>query len=131
MAIFIRKPSKHKYNAKKCEVMGRNFPSQLEGSVYSFLKQLESLGDIENIRQQVEKTVTAEITYTIDFVVFDKRSGEDVFVEAKGIESDKWRYFKKGWKTSGHGKLEVYKGNYRKPVLAEVVLSNRRVKNAP
>ena len=112
----------HKYRAKKTIVDGQEFPSKLEGATFSDLKLLVSAGVYSNVRKQVPVTLMVPLTVKLDFVVFDNELQEDVYVEAKGVSTERWSIFKRQWKKSGPGRLRIYGGSYMKPKMAEEII---------
>lgn len=99
------------------------FPSKLEAAVYQLLLLRERMGEIKNIsRQPSVKLTRAAIGYKPDFKYIDCKTGETVHVEAKGQETEGYSIRKRLWKYYGPGRLEIYKGHYRRPGLQEVVV---------
>jgi hypothetical protein len=52
----------------------------------------------------------------------DLKSGEFVWAEAKGFETDPWKIKRKLWQYYGPGKLEIYKGSAKSFKLYETVI---------
>lgn len=99
----------HKYGAVKTEFGGRSFPSQLQANTFGLLRILEAAGEIKNIRHEVEvRLVPFQITMRVDFVVFDIKLGEDVYVEAKGFPTADWKIKVRVWEWVGPGLYRVY-----------------------
>lgn len=119
----------HKYKAKRTVVNGVACPSKLHAQVFEMLHQLEMAGKIINLQMEVrvepDKCEACGRFETepvkVDFRYLDNESGEDVWVEAKGVELPRWKRFVKWWRKKGPGRLEVWKTGYRAPKLAEVV----------
>lgn len=102
---------------------GLVFASKLEGAVYDHLWLREKAGEIKIIQcQKHVKLTRAEIVCIPDFYVLDILSGEPFFVEAKGCESERWLIVRKLWRKYGPGKLEIFKGTYKKIYLAETII---------
>jgi len=98
------------------------FASKLESAVHDILKLKEHGGEIfEVVCQSPVELTDANIRYKADFRYTDKKTGEYVWVEAKGAEGDRWRLIKKLWPHYGPGRLEVWRGTYRYPKLIEVI----------
>lgn len=111
-----------KPNKFKAQRTANGFPSKLEASVYSQLLLREVAKEITDIRRQHKVLLTkAEIAWKIDFSFTDIASGNTVYCEAKGIEDERFKIFKKLWPFYGHGSLEIWKGSYQKPFLDEVI----------
>lgn len=118
-----------KFNAKRTSVNGINFPSRLEAQVYFMLSQLEQAGDIINLRMQVrvdppkcpECGVAPAPSVKVDFAYLDQKTGQDVYVEAKGVEMERWKKFLKWWRKDGPAELRVYGYGRKQPILKEVV----------
>lgn len=108
---FNRRRSNHKYGATRSSFDGYSFASNLERVVYMLLKAMEQSGEIviEKVQDRVLLS-DAEIDYRPDFRIFDKRLGEQVWVEAKGFETSDWRIKRKLWMAYGPGLLRIYKG---------------------
>ena len=77
---------------------------------YQLLKLLERAGNIKITAVQTQTQITPEITHRTDFLVFDLRLGEPVWVEYKGFQTERWRIIKKLWKSHGPGLLRIYSG---------------------
>lgn len=101
--------TKNKYGAKRTTNDGRSFASKLESNVYSMLKLMERGGLIKNIRCQQTVELTPRVKYKSDFTVFDIKLDQDVWVEAKGFEGERWRVIRNLWLDLGPGLLRVYK----------------------
>lgn len=111
-----------KYGSKKTEYDGISFPSKLEASVYQILKIMEKAGEIKDLKTQEYVYLTeARIAYIADFSYIDCKSGEKVWAEAKGLETDVWRIKRRLWAYFGPGQLVIYKGTYRNPKLYETI----------
>ena len=109
-----------KYGArKKVDHAGRSFASKLEAAVYDHLVVF----GYKDIKQQAKVYLTeARILYLPDFKAVDGRTGEVVWVEAKGFETPVWRIKRKLWMAGyGPGKLLVFGGSYASPFLREEI----------
>lgn len=107
-----------KYGAKKT---ADGFPSKLERAVYEMLLLREKKGEVKDVRRQHRVDLVAGVSWKIDFSATDTKTGKTIFVEAKGIETSDYKIKKKLFKEFGTGLLEIWKGNYHKPKLAEVI----------
>ena len=112
----------NKYRAKPTN----GFPSKLESAVHDVLLIRQNAGEIKDIRRQ--QTVVLQpgtrhtrITWRVDFSYTDIKTSETVYVEAKGIEANDYKLKLKLWRANPPGRLEIWKGDYRRPKLVEVV----------
>lgn len=109
----------HKYGAVKT---ADGFPSKLESAVNQILFLRERAGEIRNIRRQHRVDLGFGILWKVDFSFELCATDETVFCEAKGIEDATYKHKVKMWRNgAGPGKLEIWKGDYRRPVLVEVI----------
>ena len=87
-----------KYRNKKTIVDGITFDSKLEARRYTELKLLERAGEISDLRLQVKYTllpsqklenrvVERPVIYIADFEYVDKRTGEKVVEDTKGMKT--------------------------------------------
>ncbi len=108
---------------------GSRFPSVLECDTYLHLLLLEKAGEIRFLRKQVNVEMTAaKVLYIVDFLIYDLAKNEEVWVEAKGFETDVWRLKRRLWKHYGPGRLQVYRRGQRGAgyvVLAEEIVSKK------
>jgi hypothetical protein len=112
----------NKYKAKRTD----GFPSKFEAAVYYLLVLREKTGEIKNIKRQ--QTVVLQdgprevrITWKVDFSFEICATGKTGYAEAKGFETADYKLKLKLWRANPPARLEVYKGNYKKPKLDEVV----------
>lgn len=113
---------KNKYNAvRTLHPDGSSFPSKLEAAVYYLLKIRERGGEITEIKKQQCVRLGEDTRWKIDFSFVDVKSGELVYVEAKGCENNDYRRKLKLFRKYGVSKLEIFKGRYQNPVLIETV----------
>lgn len=75
---------------------------------------------MEQIQDSVKMTL-ARIDYRPDFRCSYVKTGEEFWVEAKGISTAVWMIKKRLWKHYGPGPLHVYKGTKHKVYLDEVI----------
>ena len=113
---------KNKYHAKPTN----GFPSKLESAVYDILFLREKMGEISNIKRQ--QTVVLQhggkakrIAIKIDFTFVKKATGVLWAAEAKGISTGEWRLKLKLWREVMPMPLELWKGDYRRPKLVEII----------
>lgn len=107
-------------NFHKCKAIRTDgFPSKLEKAVYELLLLRERAKEISEIRRQVPVVVTVEITTKVDFSAIDNKTGQTFYIEAKGMEDDRFKLIKKGWRKSVDGVLEIWKGKADRLKLAE------------
>ena len=116
--------NRNKYSAKRVTVNGeaQGFPSKLEAAIFEQLSLLEKAGEIIDLSRQAGVDLTlAEIRWKIDFSYIDAHTNKRVFAEAKGVEDERYKIFKKLWPFYGFGDLQVWKGNYRCPKVVETI----------
>lgn len=119
LVLFTLMFTRNKYRATKT---ADGYGSKLESAVGQILLAKERLGELSDIkRQQTVRLTEAQITYRADFSYTETITGKTVWVEAKGVELERWRMIKKLWGHYGPGRLEIYKGNYRAPKLVETI----------
>lgn len=123
MSAF-RRPygNRNKYGAKRAD----GFPSKLEAAVYGILLTRERLGEIKSIKRQ--QTVVLQdggretkITWRVDFSFSDCATDACCYAEAKGFETADYKIKLKLWRANPPARLEIYKGDYRRPKLVEVI----------
>ena len=103
------------------------FSSKLESAVHQILLLLERAGEITDIKQQVCVELICGIRWKVDFSYTCVASGEQIWAEAKGLETDRYRICKKLWEGGfGPGPLEIWKGNWRKPIMVETIIPKER-----
>jgi hypothetical protein len=113
----------NKYRSKRVKHLGYTFASQFECAVFNFLLLREKAQEIRDIQCQDHIYLTkARIPYIPDFKFLDLKSGEFVWAEAKGFETDPWKIKRKLWQYYGPGKLEIYKGSAKSFKLYETVI---------
>lgn len=109
-----------------------NFASKLEASVHQQLQLREKAGELRIIQTQEPVTICGKeghgcsskcrIQYLADFTCEFVANGERFHVEAKGMETDTWRLKRRLWFHYGPGVLEIWKGSWQRPVLAETIV---------
>lgn len=122
--MFFRK--RNKYNSVKT---ADGFPSKLEASVYQQLLLREKAGEIRDIRRQHSFRFPCGPSWKIDFSFIDCASGDTVYCEAKGAELEVYRLKKRMFGgcpiLESAGALEIWKGDYRRPGLTDVVIPKK------
>lgn len=118
--MWPRNRSRQKFNAKPTN----GFSSKLENAVHEILKLREKAGEISDIKCQQQVILQdgpreVKISWRVDFSYVDNKSGETVFVEAKGVETETYRLKLKMWRGNPPAALEIYKGSYQRPTLVE------------
>lgn len=94
--------------------------------MHDILLLREKAGEIKEIQQQINVHLTlAKILYKPDFAYTDCATGETIYVEAKGMDTQTWRIKLRLWKFYGPGTLEIWRGSYNKPFLDETVIPTR------
>lgn len=124
-----RRANKHKYNAEiGVSTDGRVRGSKLERAVYAILLLKERAGEISNIRTQVEIDLlpAGHMTHKIDFVVFEKKRGIDIGIEAKGGQRDQtWHEKKKVYRCVGEFPVQLWGGSHLRPMFIEEIPTGR------
>lgn len=109
---------RNKYRARSVN----GFPSKLEAAVYDLLLKRQLIGEISNIKRQQVVDLGFTINWKIDFSFELCDSGELIYAEAKGIETEDFKLKLKLYR-HGQGKhpLEIYRGSYQSPKLTEII----------
>lgn len=103
----------NKYKNKRTQIDGYWFQSQLEAALYQYLKLLVSQGELSDLQCQATVNLTeANVKYVADFAA--TRRGENVWFEAKGVETASWRIKRRLWQVYGPGRLEIWKGSAKR-----------------
>lgn len=116
---------KNKYGARATG----GFPSRLEAAVYGKLLLREKLGEIRDIKRQQQVVLQGgsnetRITWRLDFSAVDCKTDKVFYVEAKGFETNDFRIKLKLWKMLKPATLEIWKGGYMRPFMAERIEAN-------
>lgn len=90
--LMKKKPSK--YRAKRTEVDGIKFDSQLEANYYCELKMLQRAGEVTDIQLQPRYPLQGGITYVADFLV-TYADGRQEIVDCKGVRTSVYRLKKR------------------------------------
>lgn len=120
---------RQKFNAEAVISDGKHSPSKLEHSVFFQYELRQRNGEIRNLT----KNATVHLLSTPLGVIKYKSDGgyEDDngprWIEAKGVEGERWRIIRKLWSLCGPGPLEVWKGNHKRPGLSEVIIPDPEV----
>lgn len=115
---------RHKYGAQRSKCFGykHNHRSKLEAGVCDLITAKEQKGELRRLGCEVSVRLSeAKIRYVADFHVRDRKTGEEFFIEAKGMETARWRVIKSLWSKYGPGRLDVYKGSSTRPMLAYTI----------
>lgn len=112
----------NKYKAKA----SNGFPSKLEEAIHNILLGRQKLGEISEIKRQQSVILQdgpreVQIKWKVDFSYTDNATNETHYCESKGIETSEYKLKLKLWRKNPPAKLEIWKGNYRKPYLDEVI----------
>lgn len=113
-----------KFKSRKTKIDGEYFPSGLEAAVFSTLKLLQKSGEITDIQRQPRVPLVSGIRWFVDYKC-TKADGSIYYVEAKGLETEAYKLKRKLWFDFGPAPLEIWKGNWKKPFLAETVIPNK------
>jgi len=126
-----KRPKKpHKYGAKRTStVNGISFTSKLEARIYEDLLWREKCGEITQInitpsillKDKCPHCGDGPIRFKVDFSAVLVATGETIYIEAKGVRVSSYIKREKLWRASGPGRLEVWGGTFRRPILKEVI----------
>lgn len=87
-----------KYRSERAELDGRNFASKAEARRYASLNQLQTIGEITNLRCQVPFALVVNgvkiCDYVADFTYLDK-AGAMVVEDVKGVATPAYKLKKK------------------------------------
>lgn len=122
---FLKNQKNNKLKNQPLRTEGQYFRSKLEQSVYQILLLRKRAGEFQEIKREVQVNLTCGITHKIDFKCI-KNDHTFFYVEAKGMECQRWRLIKKLYKGFGDAKVEVWKGNHKSPYLDEVIMPNKK-----
>lgn len=120
---------KHKYGAEKVKsASGYSYASKLECSVHAMLVLREKAGEIKIL--QIQPVVKIELPpgsgnrwgCRPDFKCLDIASGKEFYVEAKGLECDRFKATRFIWIAAGPAPMELWKGTHQRPVLVEIIV---------
>lgn len=112
----------NKYKAKPTN----GFPSKLEAAVHDVLLLREKCGEISDIKRQQQVVLQegardVRISWRLDFSFVEKATGQIAYAEAKGIENADYKLKLKLWRANPPARLYIYKGDYKRPKLVEVI----------
>ena len=114
--------SNNKYKAIRTMVDGESFPSRLEAQVYSELKLMQKAGLISELTRKCSVRFEGlDINYKPDAKYFCLSRKQDVWVEAKGFETERYKLVKKIWKSVGPGPLEIWKAKGNRISVTEII----------
>ena len=91
---FIKKPLRHKFNAKPTHLNGIRFASKREARLYAELVLEKEAGGVLFFLRQVPLHLPGGVKYVVDFVVF-YTDGRVRFLDAKGMETPEFKTKKK------------------------------------
>ena len=106
----------NKFNAKKVKgfTSDKIYDSMAERNRAEYLKDMETKGEIEDLREQPKVQLSKYHTYKPDFCYLE--NGRRVFEDHKGAETERFRINVKLWRERGPGVLRITKrrGKYGK-----------------
>lgn len=121
MDVFSARKAPLKFKNKRT---ADGYASKIEATVGAILELKQKAGEIKDLKRQPQVFLTAaQITYRPDFKYTDSKTNIDVYVEVKGVETERWRVIKKLWTRYGPGDLEIWKGTHKYPKLVETLTS--------
>lgn len=116
-------PMKYGSRKTKCSWAQHPHPSALEASVCDQHHLLEVAGQITEFKWIASVQLTRRVKWKVDFSYWDVVRAKRVWVEAKGAEDLGYKVKKTLWSEGfGPGELQIWKGNYLRPKLVEVII---------
>lgn len=122
--------SKYANKSSLC-AKGHSHRSKLESSICQMIHLREKAGELEFLGAEVHVVICGpeghecnhrmKIEYIPDFKCRDLRTGNIIFIEAKGFEAPTWPSKKRLWMHYRTERLEIWKGTYLRPLLHEVI----------
>lgn len=123
--IRAKSAKKPKFNNEIVEYKGRTFHSKLEANDYKTLFLKQESGEITGLKCQDTILLSeAGIKNIVDFSYTIVATGERVWWETKGYETETYLLKKKLWKTFGPGRLFIH---YGKGKIEEVIPKYKRI----
>ena len=116
----------NKYGAIRTDLDGYSFASKGEAACYVMLKQLNMAGELADIRCQRTIKLMPSVNFKVDFVVYDMKLAQDVYVEFKGFQCERWRMIRNTWRDVGPGILRVYGKKNNGVFLVEEIHGGKR-----
>jgi hypothetical protein len=121
--------TKYKNEPTRCH-LNHPHPSRLEMRVCLLILAKEQHGEVRLLQWQDHVYLTDGRLHCIpDFKVEDMKTGEVFWIEAKGMETNRFRDIVRLWRHYGPGKLEIYKANRRgQPCLVKTIIPEPQLK---
>lgn len=114
-------PARNKYSNRVVSHAGYSFASKAESALFDIYYLQQKQGLISELKcQDVVYLTDARIMYKPDFTFI--RDGIQWWGECKGFETDVWRIKRRLWKCYGPGKLEVWKGSWKRLSFFETLV---------
>jgi hypothetical protein len=114
-----------KYGNEKPESLchyGFSHRSKLERAVCDLIYFRQKVGELVCLAHEDSIYLSkARYRYVADFKIQGK-DGEIYWIEAKGASDHRWPTTKKMWKAYGPGRLFIYMGDYRRPIVSKVIV---------
>ena len=85
----------------------RRYDSRAEADYRQLLETRLQFGEIRDIEEQPRIELERGIFYRPDFTFFEIRTERQIWVEVKGVETDRFRFITKIWRLHGPGLLQV------------------------
>lgn len=112
---------------KPFELSVAGFGSKLEAAVVEKYRVLERAGEISELKLQPLVYFSCGMRWRPDAVYFCHDRNCRVWVEAKGVWGKNGRVCVNLWRDGyGPGPLELWKGDFRSPVLVETIIPKVR-----
>lgn len=110
---------------------GISFASALEAQVYAQLKFREKIGDIKELVIHPSFQLTRFVRWKPDFKYFCLKRNQTIVAEAKGVNTADFLVKLNLWKEFGKHVLEIYRGSWKRPFLAETITPETLQKASP
>ena len=132
-SLIFAKPTRrnrttNKFRAKKTQLTpgGRWYDSKLEADYRRQLELMQRAGAIKDLIDQPQVYLTAaQVGYRPDFAYTDVSTGEKIFVECKGFETEGYRLKLKLWRVYGPGKLLIVKRRGKgAPEVMDIIIAD-------
>lgn len=108
---------------------GFSHRSKLERSVCDLIYLRERAGELRHEQHEdhiiicgpADHECPKKKEYVADFRCFNLKTNQTFWIEGKGFANDRWPITKTLWKHYGPGLLEIWVGDWRRPILLETL----------
>lgn len=124
-AALRHRCGRSKYGAKRTVTKSGAYPSRLESRTHQHLLALVAAGFYAEVRRYPSVTLIPGVTWKVDFVC-TYPNGDLEYVEAKGVEGERYKILLQLWRELGEAPLRIFKADRRgEPVQAELIIPRR------